>query len=185
MLIGRLLRSSLEEKRKQVLPIRRMLRRESISLKILNEWGSMAVFPGPLIFQWRIQGRGSAGRRPAPPSLRKHPFLLALRRCGRFAAKSEEKRMFSQASPPFLLLDQNEARRAEKIFLETPPPPLISGCGWPPLLPPPPLIWRPGSATVFRSWTSRAQCYWPLLSIFIRTLRWQISRIMLLKVPTP
>ena len=32
-------------------------------------------------------------------SLRKHPFLLALRRWGRFAAaKSEEKRMFSQAS---------------------------------------------------------------------------------------
>ena len=41
-------------------------------------------------------------------SLRKHPFLLALRRCGRFArnvhsetstaAKSEEKRMFSQAN---------------------------------------------------------------------------------------
>ena len=34
-------------------------------------------------------------------SLRKHPFLLALRRLGRFAspaAKSEEKRMFSQAS---------------------------------------------------------------------------------------
>ena len=34
-------------------------------------------------------------------SLRKHPFLLALRRWGRFArnpvAKSEEKRMFSQA----------------------------------------------------------------------------------------
>ena len=31
------------------------------------------------------------------PSLRKHPFLLALRRWGRFA-KSEEKRVFSQAS---------------------------------------------------------------------------------------
>ena len=34
-------------------------------------------------------------------SLRKHPFLLALRRWGRFAtpaAKSEEKRMFSQAT---------------------------------------------------------------------------------------
>ena len=33
-------------------------------------------------------------------SLRKHPFLLALRRWGRFArmkTKSEEKRMFSQA----------------------------------------------------------------------------------------
>ena len=30
-------------------------------------------------------------------SLRKHPFLLALRRWGRFA-RSEEKRMFSQAS---------------------------------------------------------------------------------------
>ena len=32
-------------------------------------------------------------------NLRKHPFLLALRRWGRFlAAKSEEKRMFSQAT---------------------------------------------------------------------------------------
>ena len=31
-------------------------------------------------------------------SLRKHPFLLALRLWGRFAAKSEEKRMFSQAN---------------------------------------------------------------------------------------
>ena len=30
-------------------------------------------------------------------SLRKHPFLLALRRWGRFVTKSEEKRMFSQA----------------------------------------------------------------------------------------
>ena len=42
-------------------------------------------------------------------SLRKHPFLLALRRWGRFArnvpaAKSEEKRMFSQARASALSL---------------------------------------------------------------------------------
>ena len=34
--------------------------------------------------------------------------------------------------PPPLILDPNEAQRAEKIFFE-PPPPLISGSGWPPL----------------------------------------------------
>ena len=43
------------------------------------------------------------------------------------------------ARPPLpfmsLFLDQTEARRAEKNFLEIPPP--ISGCGCPP--PPPPL----------------------------------------------
>ena len=39
--------------------------------------------------------------------------------------------------PPPLFLDQTEARRAEKNFLETAPL-LISGSGWPPL----PLIWR-------------------------------------------
>ena len=159
-----------------------MLRRESISLKILNEWGSMAVFPGPLIFQWRIQGRGSAGRRPAPPSLRKHPFLLALRRCGRFAAKNEEKRMFSQASPPLTSRPKWGPKGRKNFFGD--PPTLSQGVDDRPS-PPPALIWRSGSATVFRSWTSRVQCYWPLLSIFIRTLRWQISRIMLLKVPTP
>ena len=36
-----------------------------------------------------------------------------------------------------LFLDQNEARRAEKIFFETASPPLISGSGWPPIPPPP------------------------------------------------
>ena len=30
---------------------------------------------------------------------------------------------------PLLFLDQTEAQRAEKIFLETAPLPLISGCG--------------------------------------------------------
>ena len=43
-------------------------------------------------------------------SLRKHPFLLALRRWGRFARnvpaeKSEEKRMFSQTRGKRLLLE--------------------------------------------------------------------------------
>ena len=95
------------------------------------------------LFQWRLQGRGSAGRRPAPPSLRKHPFLLALRRCGRFAAMSEEKRMFSLARhppPPPLFLDENEARRAEKKFFLRPAPTSLSqGLDDRPLPPPPPL----------------------------------------------
>ena len=38
--------------------------------------------------------------------------------------------------PPPLLLDQNEARRAGKNFLSSPPP-AISGSGSPPLSPPP------------------------------------------------
>ena len=41
-------------------------------------------------------------------NLRKHPFLRALRRWGRFE-KSEEKRMFSQATK-WLILRQNETR---------------------------------------------------------------------------
>ena len=58
--------------------------------------------------------------------------------------------------PPPLFLDENEARRAGKMFFLRPAPPLppylriwmtapplISGSGWPP----PPLIWRSGSAT--------------------------------------
>ena len=58
----------------------------------------------------------------ATGSLRKHPFLLALRRWGRFArrnvvspretspaAKSEEKRMFSQARPREKQVDEPEA----------------------------------------------------------------------------
>ena len=50
------------------------------------------------------------------------------------------------ASPPPLFFDQNEARRAEKIFLETvPPPPLPYLSVW--MTAPPPLIWRSGSAT--------------------------------------
>ena len=36
--------------------------------------------------------------RDARCSLQKHPFLLALRLWGRFLRKSEEKRMFSQAT---------------------------------------------------------------------------------------
>ena len=47
---------------------------------------------------------------------------------------------------PCLFFDQNEARRAEKIFLETvPPPPLPYLSVW--MTAPPPLIWRSGSAT--------------------------------------
>ena len=47
------------------------------------------------------------------------------------------------APPPPLFLDETEARRAENIFfLNHPPPPLISGSGWPA-----PLIWRSGSVT--------------------------------------
>ena len=61
----------------------------------------------------------------ATGSLRKHPFLLALRRWGRFArrnvvspretspaAKSEEKRMFSQARPREKQVDEPEAVKA-------------------------------------------------------------------------
>ena len=46
--------------------------------------------------------------------------------------------------PPFL--DQTEARRAEKIFLETSPPHLSQDLNDPPP-PQPPLIGRSGSAT--------------------------------------
>ena len=34
-------------------------------------------------------------------------------------------------SPPPLLLDQTEARKAEKFFFLRPPTPFISGSGWP------------------------------------------------------
>ena len=47
--------------------------------------------------------------------------------------------MFSQAKPPSLFLDQNEARRAEKIFLR-PPPPLSQGLDDQPPPPPPHLV---------------------------------------------
>ena len=53
--------------------------------------------------------------------------------------------------PPPLFLDQTKARRAEKkLFWHRPypPPPLISGSGWPGPSPFP-LIWRSGSATVW------------------------------------
>ena len=50
--------------------------------------------------------------------------------------------------PPPLFLDENEARRAEKIFFEAGPPPYLrvwmTG-------PPPPPIWKSGSATDFVS----------------------------------
>ena len=43
---------------------------------------------------------------------------------------------------PPLFFDQNEARSAEKRFLETGPSPLISGSGWPTPPPPPYLkVW--------------------------------------------
>ena len=45
----------------------------------------------------------------------------------------------SRVSPPSpLFLDQTEARRAEKIYCDRPPPPLIPGSGWSPPPPPPP-----------------------------------------------
>ena len=53
------------------------------SFSILGGWG---------------QGVAAAYTQNSVTSLRKHPFLLALRRWGRFAWKSEEKLMFSQAT---------------------------------------------------------------------------------------
>ena len=49
---------------------------------------------------------------------------------------------------PSLFLDQIEARRAEKIFLEKPPPPHFNaGSGWPAPPHPLPFSWRSWSAT--------------------------------------
>ena len=51
-------------------------------------------------------------------SLRKHPFLLALRRWGRFAAaKSEEKRMFSQANSFVAYVAFSSCLRREDQFV--------------------------------------------------------------------
>ena len=67
---------------------------------------------------------------------------------------------------PSLFLDQTEARRAEKSFLETePPPPVTSGSGWPPAS----LISRAGSSTVFyiQFWTEKVPLsftfYWQIV----------------------
>ena len=48
--------------------------------------------------------------------------------------------------PPPLFLDQSEARRAEKNFLQIAPPPFLRV--WMTTTPPPPLISRSGSGTV-------------------------------------
>ena len=52
--------------------------------------------------------------------------------------KVTRKTVADQGEPPPapIFLDLNEARRAQNIFFETGPLPLISGSGWPP---PPPL----------------------------------------------
>ena len=65
----------------------------------------MAVFPGP--FPVADPGEGPGEAAPPPPSPLaceniRFSSLFAAVECGRFAAKSEEKRMFSQArSPPY------------------------------------------------------------------------------------
>ena len=67
---------------------------------------------------------------------------------------------------PHLLLDQTEARKAEKKNLR--PPPLILWSGWPP----PPLIWRSGSATglYLRSSCKLTEVELCLLRVTFRTL---------------
>ena len=50
----------------------------------------MAVFPGPFPVADPGEGPGEAAP-PHPPSLRKHPFLLALRRCGVWTFHGEER----------------------------------------------------------------------------------------------
>ena len=51
-------------------------------------------------------------------------------RCAKISRGSREgARLPSPPPPPPLFLDQTEARRAQKIFLRSPPPRLISGSG--------------------------------------------------------
>ena len=65
-------------------------------------------------------------------------------------------------APPPLFLDQTEAQRAAKIFLETfPPPPYLRV--WMTAPPPPPLISRYGSGTAWCYLTLR---YLDILSNF-------------------
>ena len=87
--------------------------------------------------QWRIQGRGPGGPTP-PPHTRPH-----------------------------LLLDQTEARKAEKKIFKTAP--LLLWSGWPT---PPPLIWRSGSATglYLRSSCKLTEVELCLLRVTFRTL---------------
>ena len=89
----------------------------------------MAVFPGPFPVADPGEGPGGAAPPPPSPSLRKHPFLLALRRCGRFAAKSDEKWMFSQARPPLISRPLPPLSQG----LDDRPPPHLSGGLDPPL----------------------------------------------------
>ena len=51
----------------------------------------MAVFPGPFPVADPGEGPGETAPPPHPPSLRKHPFLLALRRCGVWTFRGEER----------------------------------------------------------------------------------------------
>ena len=78
---------------KVIIKVRTMLRSALLVIGYVESW------------RYRIsweKNTCSYSRRSLPFSLRKHPFLLALRRWGCFA-KSEEKRMFSQATFPFPL----------------------------------------------------------------------------------
>ena len=75
--------------------------------------------------------------------------------------------------PPTLFLDQNEARRAEKIFFWRRGPALISGSGWP--APPPTLlIWRSGSANALsklkKNWAVPPLLACKIFSRFFRSL---------------
>ena len=76
--------------------------------------------------------------------------------------------------PPLtLFLDQNEARRAEKIFFLRRGPALISGSGWP-APPPTPLIWRSGSANALsklkKNWAVPPLLACKIFSRFFRSL---------------
>jgi len=71
---------------------------------------------------------------------------------GEKISHSLQWRIQGGARPPLLFLDQTEARKVEKIFLETAPPPLSKGLDDRP----PPLISRSGSGTALVSQVSRA-----------------------------
>ena len=75
----------------------------------------------------------------APPSLHETIPISLMRGIVRWWNQGR-----CRGGPPLLFIGQTEAPRAEKIFLTPPPPPLISGSGWPG----PSRIWRSGSATV-------------------------------------
>ena len=89
--------------------------------------------------------------------------------------------------PPLLFLDQTEAQRAEKyFFLETTPPPPISGSGWPG----PPFSEGSGSATAYvnsslhfvmkcmKSWL--AQDSWDKgLTLTLHIIKWGLNFLLL------